>query len=139
MGTWPTILVVAIWKGFPFHYVNLLAGLQSIPEEVYDAASIDGASRTQTFFRITAPLLQPIAATVVLLNIIWTWNNFSFLWAFTGGGPAYRTTLLPQLAYVTTFQFHKFGYGYAIALVMFLIILPFTVVYLNRMSKTRAE
>ena len=82
-----TLIVVNAWRGYPFCMTSFLAGLQNIPENLYEAARIDGANTRQLFFRITIPQLKPIILSVVLLDSIWTLNLFPLIWLLTGGGP----------------------------------------------------
>ncbi len=92
-----SIIVALIWQGFPFFAIMLLAGLQAIPDELYEAAEIDGATKVQRFFRITVPMLKPVILTTVLLRTIWVANSLDVILIMTGGGPAiqpihYRST-----------------------------------------------
>jgi multiple sugar transport system permease protein len=129
---WPSILIVDAWAGFPFVFVNLLSGLQSIPREMYEAARIDGAGPWTIFWRITVPMMRPIIATIVLLSIIIHLREFATIWLLTSGGPGIRSTTLSPLVYVTSFRFFKMGYGASIGIVLMLIGLVFTALYLKR-------
>jgi multiple sugar transport system permease protein len=82
-----SVLIANIWIGIPFNLVLLYSGLQNIPEEVYEAAALDGASRLQTFWRITFPLLRPVSAITILLGLVYTLKVFDIIWIMTRGGP----------------------------------------------------
>jgi multiple sugar transport system permease protein len=97
-------IVLGIWKGFPFYMVMLLAGLQTVPQELFDAAHIDGASGLQTLRYVSLPFLRPVSVTSLLLGIIWTANYFDGIYLLTGGGPAQATTTLPIYIYKTAFS-----------------------------------
>lgn len=95
----PSVIMMHIWFGFPFMMVALLAGLQGIPKHYHEAAVVDGASVWQRFRHITLPLLSKIIFIVVVLRSIWTFNNFSYIYLTTGGGPGEHTLIVPVLAY----------------------------------------
>ena len=80
---------INIWAGYPFYMISILAGLQGVPGELYEASSIDGASASQTFFFITIPQLKPILISITMLDFIWTTQNFSLIWLLTAGGPSH--------------------------------------------------
>jgi multiple sugar transport system permease protein len=135
---WPTLLLVNAWAGFPFLFVNLLAGLQGIPQELNEAARIDGAGSWTLFWRITLPMLRPVITTLVLLGVIMHLREFATIWMLTSGGPGIRSTTLSPLVYVTTFRFFRLGYGAAIGVMLMLITLIFTLVYLRRVRASIA-
>lgn len=124
------VIIVNIWLGIPFMTVTLLGGLQSIPSELYEASSIDGASRWQTFRYITLPMLRPIAFLVTLLDVIWTFNVFAVIFLITGGGPFNRTHTLITFAWTKAFQTPQlYGLGGAYGFIILLILLIFTLFY----------
>jgi multiple sugar transport system permease protein len=129
---WPSILMVNVWAGFPFMFVNLLSGVQGIPRELYDAARIDGAGPWALFWRITLPLLRPVIAALLLLSVIVHLREFATIWVLTSGGPGIRSTTLSPLVYVTSFRFFRLGYGAAIGVILMSMSLVFTVLYLRR-------
>lgn len=94
-----SVIIMHIWFGFPFMMVALLAGLQAIPKDYYDAAVVDGASGWERFIYITVPLLKKIIYIIVVLRSIWTFNNFDAIYLTTGGGPSQHTLTVPVLAY----------------------------------------
>src|SRR5262245_15909059 len=129
---WPSILVVNVWAGFPFMFINLLSGLQGIPREIYEAGRIDGAGAGALFWRITLPLLRPVIAALVLLSVIVHLREFATLWVLTSGGPGIRSTTLSPLVYVTSFRYFRLGYGAALGVILMSMSLFFTVLYLRR-------
>ena len=134
VSLWPTLLIVNAWAGFPFLFVNLLAGLQGIPRELIEAARIDGAGHWTLFWRITLPMLRPVITTLALLSVIIHLREFATIWMLTSGGPGIRTTTLSPLVYVTTFRFFRLGYGAAIGVLLMLVMLAFTWAYLRRVK-----
>lgn len=114
----PALILVIIWSGTPFWTMNLLAGMQAIPAEQYEAAEIDGASTFQRFRFITVPSLMPVMLVTALLSTIWTSANLTQILVLTGGGPNYSTTTLPLLAYLVAIPGHELGAGAAISMMM---------------------
>jgi multiple sugar transport system permease protein len=131
---WPTVIFVTLWRHFPFWYVNLLAGLQVIPQDLYEVATIDGASTFRSFLHITLPLLKPVIIVLVLLETIWHANEFATIWALTRGGPGDATMTLAPLVYMTSFSFYRMGYGSSIAVVLSVAMMVLTAIYLRRTS-----
>ena len=127
-----SVTAMNIWRAFPFFMVMLLAGLQAIPEDVYEAADIDGTTPLQKFWYITIPALSGVIMTIVLLDSIWTFRAFDPVYVMTGGGPVNSSQVLPTMIYFDAFQRLKFGYASAEAVVMFLILFAFSVVYVRR-------
>lgn len=131
----PTIMVVSIWRGVPFFAVTLLAGLQSVPLELYDAGKVDGASALQRFLHITIPHVRPVMLVVALLTSIWTFNEFSLVWTLTRGGPADYTTVLPILTYQTAIVGGELGRGIAIAVTSVPVLLVLVSLLTRAMAK----
>lgn len=129
-----TLVFVNAWRGYPFCMTSFLAGLQNIPGSLYEAASIDGANKTQTFFRITLPQLKPIILSVVLLDSIWTLNLFPLIWLLTGGGPLASTDTIATFTYRFAFVDYQFGLASAAATIGLLVTMIFTIFYV-RMQK----
>ena len=117
------ILVAAVWKWAGFTMVVYLAGIQNIPYELYEAASIEGAGRFRQFFVITFPLLLPQTFTNVLLTTIGSLKVFDWVFIMTAGGPGRATEVLPFVIYSDAFRFHRIGYAAAEASVLFIIII----------------
>lgn len=119
------------WRGFPFIMLMLLAGLQNIPDELKEAASIDGGSPGKIFRYVTLPLLKPVIVTITLLSSIWTFNNFSYIYILTRGGPAGKTDILTTYLYKQGFEFFHFGYAAALSIVLFLIVMVLSLTYIR--------
>jgi arabinogalactan oligomer/maltooligosaccharide transport system permease protein len=128
-----------VWLGFPFMMVIALGGLQSIPQELYEAARVDGAGRWTQFRRITLPLLKPVMLPAVTLGTVWTFNQLNVLWLVSNGGePSDRTHILVSYVYKAVFNLYQYGYGAALSMVIFFILLAFSITFLKRTSATKA-
>jgi multiple sugar transport system permease protein len=132
---WWAIVAIIVWRELPFVVISLLAALQSMPPEIYEAARIDGASEWQLIRRITLPLLRPVLAVVTLLTTIWTFNNFLYVWLTTRGGPGESTHVLATQMYTEAFTNYKLGYGASVGVLMSVIMLLFAIVYFNTVFK----
>jgi len=119
-----------VWVGIPFNMILLLPGLQAIPDELYEAAAIDGAGPWQRFRHITMPLLRPVALSVILLGVIYTFKVFDVIFVLTGGGPVDATTVLPIEIYNVSLKFFRFGEGAAASTLLLLAMLVVAAVYL---------
>ncbi len=124
----PSVIIMSNWQGIGFAMLILLAGLQGIPEEYYEAASIDGASGWQRMRFVTLPMLTPALFFVVVTSLIGAFQAFDQFYILTEGGPAQATTPLTLYIFQNAFRFFKMGYGAALAAVLFLIILIITVI-----------
>lgn len=132
-------LIANIWLGFPFMMVIALGGLQGIPAELYEAARIDRASRWQQFRNITLPLLKPVLLPAVTLGAVWTFNNLNVVWLVSNGGePADKTHILVSYVYKAVFNLYQYGYGAALSMVIFLMLLTFSALFLGRTRATEA-
>ena len=119
--------------------VIALGGMQGIPQELYEAARIDGASRSSQFFRITLPLLKPVLLPAVTLGAIWTFNNLNVIWLVSNGGePSDKTHILVSYVYKAVFNLYRYGYGAALSMVIFFLLLAFSVVFLGRTRATQS-
>ena len=114
-----------IWHGFPFFGVSLLAALQAIPSELYEAAEVDGASAWQKFRYITIPGIKNVLIITTMLSTIWTFNDFQIVYIMTGGGPAFATHIFATYAYTVGFSGSRLGYAIAVStfLTPFLIVM----------------
>ncbi|WP_318246068.1 sugar ABC transporter permease [Salipiger bermudensis] len=130
-----SIILTLTWQGFPFFAVMILAGLQSIPQSYYEAASIDGASAWRQFWHITLPGISGVMMTAVLLRMIWVANSFDVIFVMTGGGPGYASHTLPLYAFIKARTNLDFGYGSAIAVLFTLLLMVVVVFYLKRTGK----
>jgi arabinogalactan oligomer/maltooligosaccharide transport system permease protein len=132
-------IIANVWLGFPFMMVIALGGLQGIPQELYEAARIDRASRWQQFWHITLPLLKPVLLPAATLGAIWTFNNLNVIWLVSNGGePQDSTHILVSYVYKSVFNLYRYGYGAALSMVMFLILLAFSVLFLQRTRATES-
>ncbi|MEQ8898399.1 MAG: sugar ABC transporter permease [Roseovarius sp.] len=123
------VIFLSVWIWTPFVTLAFLAGLQSVPDELYEAARVDGATAWQRFWHITLPQLRPVLTVVVLLRAIWMFNKFDIIWLTTRGGPLEATEHLPVLAYRKTFEMYQLGEGAAVSAISFLILSVFIFVY----------
>jgi multiple sugar transport system permease protein len=140
-STWAmgAVILVGVWKFFPFVVIALLGILQSIPQEQYEAARIDGASAFQQFWRITLPYVMPVFILTALLRTIWTFHKFEIIYLLTGGGPLDSTTTLPILVYFKGFADFEMGRAAAIAILTLgiLVVLLFAYVVMMKRAEER--
>jgi len=124
VGARVAILIVNVWKSTPFVAISILAGLQGVPEELYEAARVDGANPVQSFWKITLPLIMPLTVTIGMYMMGWQRSVFDLPYAMTSGGPGFSTSVL---AYMIQQQVATLNYGYAsaISVVMFLVVAVF--------------
>jgi len=125
------IFVVLTWKFFGLHMLLYLAGLQNIPREIEEAALIDGANRWQLIQNVTIPLLSSTIRTTILLSVLGSLTQFGLVWTMTGGGPVNASEFMATYMYRFAFKRFLLGYGSAVALVMLLICLTFSVAYMR--------
>jgi multiple sugar transport system permease protein len=126
------VILAVVWQGFPFFAVTLLAGLQAIPAELYEAASLDGASPFASFRNVTLPGLAGVITTSLLLRMIWVANSLDLILVMTGGGPGTATQTLPLHAFLTAWSGGDYGQGSALAVLLTLLLLGVVVAYLVR-------
>lgn len=119
----PSVMIMAIWRRTGYYMIILIAGLQAIPPEVYEAAKIHGKSRWAKFRHITVPLLRPALLITAVLGLIDTVKLFAHVYVMTGGGPAHSSEILSTYFYKTTFTYFEFGKGAATAVILFFIAL----------------
>lgn len=124
----PAIIIMAVWKNFGYNMLIFIAGLQNIPEDLYEAAHLDGASWWQQFKEITLPMLKPTTVFVVMITVIGYFQLFAEPYVMTQGGPLNSTTSIVLLMYEQGFRWWSMGYAAAIAFVLFSIILFFTMI-----------
>ncbi|MGW6929134.1 carbohydrate ABC transporter permease [Lentzea sp. NPDC054927] len=130
----PATVVTELWRGVPFFAILLLADLQTIPNDLYEAAAVDGAGRWRRFISVTLPHLRDAIVLSTLLRAVWEFNNVDLIYTLTGGGPANQTTTLPLYVARKAVDSHDFGYGSALTMAGFVILLFFSILYL-RLSK----
>ncbi|QWW70557.1 carbohydrate ABC transporter permease [Rhizobium sp. WYJ-E13] len=119
-------IIANVWWGIPFFAITLLAALQAIPRDLYEAASIDGAGWFQRFWSITLPFLAPTIAITVMLRTVWISNFADLIVVMTGGGPADRTQIVASYIFTQAFRRLDFGYASAIALVLLVLLLAYS-------------
>lgn len=129
-------IITNVWLGFPFMMVVALGALQSIPQELYEAAELDGASWYHKLRNITLPLIKPVMIPAITLGIVWTFNNLNIVWLVSNAGePSDQTHILVSFVYKAAFNLYRYGYAAALSMVIFFILLIFSVVF---MKKSRA-
>jgi multiple sugar transport system permease protein len=119
----PTVILVNVWRSFPFYTVTLLAGLTLIPKELYEAGQIDGTGRWQAFRYITFPGIKVVSLVIVILHVIWTFVNFDVIYLLTAGGPLHRTEVLPTYLYRQAFKYFDLGYASSIGAFIFIFLI----------------
>lgn len=133
-----SVTFINIWAGYPFYMVSLLAGLQGIPEELYEAGTIDGADRRQLFWHITIPQLKPIIVSLAMLDFIWTMHQFTLIWMTTGGGPIRATEMLSTYTYKLAFSSYQFSHASASAFII-LALSAFVALFYVRQQRATDE
>ncbi len=123
-----TVVLIAVWEGVGLYMVTYLAALQNVPEELYEAAMLDGANGFQRFCKITIPLISPTTFFLLITAVINSFQNFGIIQVLTKGGPGDASTTMAVSVYNTSFQQYRMGYATAQAVILFLIILIFTVI-----------
>lgn len=131
------VITATTWRLVPFATLLILAGLQTIPREIYESAEVDGANAVQRFFYITLPNIQMILLTIATLLTVWVTRAFDEIWALTEGGPSYGTTVMNLWVYRQSFEFLHFGYGSALAYI--LVLLTGIVVVVNLLIRRWQE
>ncbi|MFE6937013.1 carbohydrate ABC transporter permease [Streptomyces sp. NPDC057699] len=139
--TWalPSVILVGIWQGIGMKMLIYLAALQSLPRELYEAASVDGASRVRQFFSITLPLLKPATFFVLITSMISAFQSFDQIYILTDGGPANSTTMMTYEIYKSAFREFRVGYASAQSLVLFVLLMGFTLVNKRIMGGSRGH
>ncbi len=133
-----SVIFVNIWRGLPFFIITILAGLVAIPDHLYEAAEIDGASTMQKFWGITLPLLRPVLAIIILFSTIFTLADFNIVYVLTRGGPMNETHLFATYSFTAGILNHEIGLGAAISLFLF-PILVLTVIFLLRLVRRDSQ
>jgi multiple sugar transport system permease protein len=126
-----TVIIVNIWLGIPFNTILLTAGITGLPEDVFEAATVDGANAWQKLIYITIPLLRSTILAVLMLGFIYTLRVFDVIWIMTKGGPASATEVLPTFAYRLSFISFNFGQSAAVSVIMLVILLVAAIGYLK--------
>ncbi len=132
-GAYATVVLINSWRWFPLMAVILLAGMQGIPEDLYEAASVDGASAGMRFRHITFPSLQPVLFVMGLVGTLWSFNVFDVIWLFTRGGPSSATTTVPVFIYDTAFNSYRLSRSAAASVIVGVILLIFAALFIRFM------
>lgn len=130
------VTFINIWSGYPFFMISILAGLQGIPRDLYEAAEVDGAGALRRFWSITVPQLRPIIISMALLDFIWTSQQFALIWMTTGGGPLSRTEMLSTFTYKMAFSDYDFSGASASAVIILVLSMVLAFFYV-RSQKAR--
>ena len=125
------VTLINIWAGYPFYMVSFLAGLQGIPDDLYEAGRVDGGNAWQLFLHITLPQLKPIIISLALLDFIWTIHQFTLIWMTTGGGPMRSTEVLSTYTYKAAFSSHEYSIASTLAMII-LAICTFVAIFYVR-------
>ena len=125
------VIFANIWIGIPFNMILIATGLTTIPTELYESASIDGAGKIQTFIKITLPLLKPTIESVLILGFIYTFKVYDLVYVMTSGGPVNSTHMLSTYSYKLSFEMFKYSKGAAVANILFIILFIVSLLYLK--------
>jgi multiple sugar transport system permease protein len=128
------VIITNIWLGIPFNVILLTAGLNGLPEDIYEAATVDGATSFNKFTNITIPLLKPTIFAVLMLGLIYTLRVFDIIWIMTRGGPGNQTEVLPTFAYRLSFIHFQFGQSSAVSVIVLVILLIVSIFYVKYTS-----
>lgn len=123
------IIMVAVWKGYPLVMVNVLAAMQSISSDIYEAARVDGANGIQIFFRIVLPSIKPVLATTLILDTVWWFKHYTIVYLMTKGGPGSDTSIISIEIYKQAFEYFNYGKAAAMSVIVFFICLLITKLY----------
>lgn len=135
MGAFVSVILSDVWKTTPYMALLLLAGLQVIPSSLYEAASIDGASKWKQFTNITLPLLKSSMLVALLFRTLDAFRVFDLIWVLTGGGPANSTETISIFAYKVMFSQTNFGNGSALAVIVFICVAIISMIYIKFLGK----
>jgi ABC-type sugar transport system permease subunit len=127
----PFIMLLHLWRNVPFYGVAFLAAMQAIPKSFYEAAEIDGANDWHKFWYITLPGIRKMVMVMVTIHVLWTFNNFDFVYLATGGGPVNATDVLPVYVYRQCWSSYTVGYGASIGTVMLLLLMLYFIVFIK--------
>ena len=125
------IMLLHLWRNVPFYGVAFLAAMQAIPKNYYEAAEIDGAGAWHRFWYITLPGIRNMVIVMVTIHVLWTFNNFDFVYLATGGGPVNATDVLPVYVYRQCWNSYTIGYGASIGTVMLLLLMLYFIVFIK--------
>jgi ABC-type sugar transport system permease subunit len=137
--SFPMLIAVAVFVSLPFTTFVILAGLQTVPGEIYEAARVDGSTPWKTYFGITFPLLRTSLFVATVINLINVFNQFPIIWVMTQGGPGYETDTTTTLMYKLAFKSQEVGQSAALSVLNFAVILIFVLIYLRASGFTKKE
>jgi multiple sugar transport system permease protein len=135
----PVMIAINVWKMFPFVAIMVLAGLQSIPNDLYEAARIDGASFWEEVRYVMLPQVRPVIVAVSLLLVIWALNHITIIYAITRGGPANRTLITPIQIFRTAFENVQFGQAAALSVMFFAVTITIVFIYIRTLASNSGE
>ncbi len=135
----PSVIISSVWRGVPFFAVTILAALQAIPEDLYEAAVVDGAGSWQKFRYITVPMIKGVLVITTLLRTVWAFNWIENIYAMTGGGPGYATTTWAYYLFQQFFDYGDIGYASAMGVVLMVGLLLLSMLYLKLSAVTEAS
>ena len=130
-----SVTLINIWSGYPFYMISILAGLQGISNDLYEAASLDGANSVQKFFRITIPQLRPILISLIMLDFVWTLQQFALIWMTTGGGPVNATEVISTFIYKQSFTKYQYSIASAGAVILLIVCTIVGIFYVRQQQK----
>jgi multiple sugar transport system permease protein len=126
-----SLIITNVWVGAPFNMMLLSTGLSALPQDVYEAASIDGANKYRQFVHMTIPMMRPVIMVVIMMGFIYTLKVFDLIFVMTGGGPVDATEVLSTLSYRLSFSQFNFGAGSAVANILFVLLIVISLIYLR--------
>lgn len=133
------IMMLHLWRNVPFYGVAFLAAMQAIPLSFYEAADIDGANAWHKFIHITLPGIRSMIVVMVTIHVLWTFNNFDFVYLATGGGPVNATDILPVYVYRQSWNSYTLGYASSIGTVMFVLLMIYFIIYIRVFERQNTE
>jgi multiple sugar transport system permease protein len=129
----PALILVDVWRGTPFMFLVLLAGIQGLPQEALEAASIDGANAWQTLRHVTLPLLTPLILISLTIRAMDAFREFDLIFLLTQGGPGRKTEVIGMLAYRTGFNYYDMGRASAMAYIILFLVLAFSIYFVKKL------
>ncbi len=133
------LICANVWIGIPFNMILISTGLTTIPQELYESASMDGATRTDAFFKITLPLLRPTIESVLVLGFIYTFKVYDLVYVMTGGGPVNATHMLSTYSYKLSFEMFQYSRGASVANVLFVVLMLVSILYIRITTQGEEE
>jgi multiple sugar transport system permease protein len=135
----PSLIVANVWKEFPFAMIMMLAGLQTVPEQLLKAARVDGANAWQRFLHVTVPHLRSVILVTTILLFVANLNSFVLVWIMTGGGPAGASQIWITQVYTLAFQALQYGRASAYSVILFIVMLGFGYFYVKALTGPKRE